>query len=91
MKLAAEVREGSRIITGGKAAELKLAPAVKIQELDISPADGCNKGTAFLAICELEGDKLKINAYTPGAPQPKEFATKAGSESLLFTLVRDKR
>lgn len=97
MKIKFEFKDNKQILlegigfTGAKEAELKLDAGRKIKEMDITPADGRNKGKAFLAIYELEGDQLKICAAAPGEPRPKEFATKAGSKSVLITLTRDKK
>jgi uncharacterized protein (TIGR03067 family) len=77
--------------TGGKEAQIKLDPAKKPAEIDLTPLDGKNKGQTFQGIYKLEGDKLTICVTRPGGGRPKEFATKAGSGTVLVSHERDKK
>lgn len=75
--------------TGGKEHAVKLDATKKPKQIDITPADGRNKGKTFQGIYEIDGDKLKICVSAPDKDRPKEFATKDGSYSILMNLQRD--
>jgi uncharacterized protein (TIGR03067 family) len=76
--------------TNGKEHALKLDATKKPMQIDITPADGKNKGKAFQGICQIEGDTLKVCVAAPGKERPKEFATKDGSFTILMTWQKDK-
>jgi uncharacterized protein (TIGR03067 family) len=71
--------------------EFRLDPTKKPRTIDIVPTEGAQKGKVIAGIYQLDGDELKLCLSRPGKEQrPTEFATKAGSESVLLTLKRDK-
>lgn len=76
--------------TGGKEAAVKIDPAKKPKTIDLTPADGRNKGKTFEGIYQLEGDTLKCCFAAPGTERPKDFSTKAGSRTVLLSFQRDK-
>ncbi|MCI0336595.1 MAG: TIGR03067 domain-containing protein [Acidobacteria bacterium] len=70
--------------------EYKLYPAEEIKAMDIIGREGPNKGKNFLAIYELEGDKLKICYDLAGKTRPKKFKTETGTQQFLVTYQREK-
>ncbi len=58
--------------------------------MDIVGTEGPNKGKTILAICELDGDTLKICYDLGGKDRPKEFMTKEGTQLFLVTYKREK-
>ena len=60
------------------------------KEMDIKGVEGPNKGKTFLAIYELDGDKLKICYDLSGKSRPKEFKTQAKTKLFLVTYERQK-
>jgi uncharacterized protein (TIGR03067 family) len=68
----------------------KLIPAEKLKAMDITGAEGPNKGKTLLAIYELTGDTLRICYDLEGKTRPSEFATKAGTQQLLVSYKRAK-
>jgi uncharacterized protein (TIGR03067 family) len=63
-------------------------PNEKPKHLDMIPQQGPQKGTTWLGIYELDGDKLKICGADPGGDRPTGFSTKKGQ--MLIVLKRDK-
>jgi uncharacterized protein (TIGR03067 family) len=51
--------------------------------IDITGTEGPNKGKTFLAIYELDGDKLKVCYDLAGKERPKEFKTKPNTQQFL--------
>lgn len=97
-KLPDESIKGTRLIlTEGRyeyqndRGEYKLYPAAEIKAMDIVGREGPNKGKIFLAIYELEGDKLKICYDLTGKTRPTKFKTEAGTRQFLATYQREKK
>lgn len=69
----------------------KIDPTQKPKTMDLTIADGPNKGRTDRAIYELDGDNLKIciQANKDGE-RPREFKTKAGTDLWLVVLKRAK-
>jgi uncharacterized protein (TIGR03067 family) len=67
---------------------VKLEPTMKPKAMDITGAEGPNKGKTFPAIYELTGDTLRICYDLSGTKRPTEF--KSVKDTKLF-LVRYKR
>jgi uncharacterized protein (TIGR03067 family) len=91
MKL--EVKDDKYTVTVGKAVDqgtVKLNPAAKPKEMDITGTDGPNKGKTFLAIYERDGDTLRVCYDLAGKNRPAEFKTKESTQLFLVTYKRDK-
>jgi len=69
----------------------KLDPAARPQAIDVTGAEGPNKGKTFLAIYELTGDSLRICYDLEGKSRPTEFKTQRNTERFLVTYKREKR
>jgi uncharacterized protein (TIGR03067 family) len=61
----------------------KLNPSAKPKTLDITGAEGPNKGKTILAIYERNGDTLRICYDLGGKSRPEEFKTTAGTRLFL--------
>ena len=70
---------------------VRLDPAAKPKALDITGAEGPNKGKKIPAIYELHGDTLKICYDLGGRGRPTEFKAPAGTQLFLVTYERAKR
>jgi uncharacterized protein (TIGR03067 family) len=64
---------------------VKLNPAAKPKEMDITGTDGPNKGRTILAIYERDGDTLRVCYDLGGKNRPTEFKTKEGTQLFLVT------
>ncbi len=87
------VEDDKYTVTVGQAVDqgtVKLNPAAKPKELDITGTEGTNKGRTILAIYELEGNTLRICYALSGAGRPTEFKTREGSQLFLVTYKREK-
>ena len=85
------VKEDKYTVTVGKAVDrgtVKLNPAAKPKELDITGTDGPNKGKTILAIYERDGDTLRICYDLSGKNRPTEFKTREGAPLFLVTYKR---
>jgi uncharacterized protein (TIGR03067 family) len=81
-------------VTVGEAVDrgtVKLKPAAKPKELDITGTDGPNKGKTILAIYERDGDTLRVCYDLSGNSRPKKFETKEGTQLFFVTYKREKR
>ncbi len=82
------VKDDKYTATVGKKVDqgtLKLNPAAKPKEMDITGTDGPNKGKTILTIYERDGDMLRICYDLSGKARPTEFKTKEGTQ--LFFVV----
>lgn len=68
----------------------KLNTSVDPKQIDITGADGPNKGKTILAIYELNGDTLRVCYDLSGKNRPTEFKTKPGTQLFLVTYKREK-
>jgi uncharacterized protein (TIGR03067 family) len=87
------VKDDKFTVTVGDQADrgtVKLNPAAKPKELDITGTDGPNKGKKILAIYERDGDTLRICYDLSGKARPTEFKTAEGSQLFLVTYKREK-
>jgi uncharacterized protein (TIGR03067 family) len=87
---------GDRYITdtgrGRHEATLKLDPAKDPRTIDMTFADGPNKGDTAEGIYKLEGDTLTIcRPRLPPQPRPTEFSTKPGTDRFIVVWKRDKQ
>lgn len=89
------VVEGDKYtVTAGKVVDkgtVKLNPARKPKQMDITGADGPNKGKKILAIYECNGDTLRVCYDLSGKGHPSEFKTGEGTPLFLVTYKRAKR
>jgi uncharacterized protein (TIGR03067 family) len=91
MKLV--IKDDKYTVTVGETVDkgtVKLKPAAKPKEMDITGTDGPNKGKTFLAIYELDGDTLRVCYDLSGKSRPTEFKTKEGTQLFLVTYKREK-
>jgi uncharacterized protein (TIGR03067 family) len=91
MKLV--VKDGKYTMTLEKAVDkgtVKVKPAAKPKEMDITGTEGPNKGKTILAIYERDGDTLRICYDLSGKSRPKEFKTKEETRLFLVTYKRQK-
>jgi uncharacterized protein (TIGR03067 family) len=80
-------------VTVGKAVDqgtIKLKPAAKPKQMDITGTDGPNKGKTFLAIYERDGDTLRVCYDLSGKDRPTDFKTREGSQLFLVVYKREK-
>ncbi len=87
------VKDDKYTVTVGKAVDqgtVKLNPAAKPKEMDITGTDGPNKGKTILAIYEQDGDTLRVCYDLSGKSRPTEFKTKEGTQRFLVTYKRKK-
>ena len=69
----------------------ELDPAARPKAIDLTILSGERKGKTSAGIYRMEGDTLRLCVpESPDEPRPTEFASKEGSELVLFTLRRDK-
>ena len=88
-----EVKGDKYTVTVGKGTDrgtVKLNPAAKPKEMDITGTDGPNKGKTFQAIYERDGDTLRICYDLSGKARPTEFKTREGTQLFLVTYKREK-
>jgi uncharacterized protein (TIGR03067 family) len=87
------VKDDRYTVTVGKAVDkgtVKLNPAAKPKEIDITGTDGPNKGKTIKAIYEHDGDTLRVCYDLGGKGRPTAFATKEGTQLFLVTYKRAK-
>jgi uncharacterized protein (TIGR03067 family) len=64
---------------------IKLNPAAKPKELDITGTEGPNKGRTILAIYERDGVTMRVCYDLSGKDRPKGFSTQPGTQLFLVT------
>jgi uncharacterized protein (TIGR03067 family) len=87
------VKDDRYTVTVGKAVDtgtVKLNPAAKPKEVDITGTDGPNKGKTIKAICEFDGETLRVCYDLSGKGRPTAFATKEDTQLFLVTYKRAK-
>jgi uncharacterized protein (TIGR03067 family) len=97
-----EKLQDARLVVQGPKYSLKLAEArlemthklmsdMRPPAMDLTVAEGPNKGKTFQAIYKLEGDTLTVcRSIEPGKQRPAEFASKPDSGLLLVVWSRAK-
>ncbi len=68
----------------------RLHPDKSPKAMDITGTEGPNKGKTFLAIYELDGDKLKVCYDLSGKERPKEFKTQPNTQQFLAVYKKQK-
>lgn len=87
------VKDDKYTVTVGKQVDqgtVKLKPAAKPKEMDITGTDGPNKGKTIRAIYEREGDTLCVCYDPSGKPRPTEFKNNEGCQLFLVSYKREK-
>lgn len=74
------VQKGDEVI---QAATQKLDPSKSPKALDVTVAEGPNKGTVILGIYEISGDTLKVCFDPEGKQRPTQFKSASGSQTLV--------
>src|SRR2546423_10706859 len=74
------VKNGDEVI---QAATQKLDPSKSPKTLDVTVAEGPNKGAVMLGIYEISGDTLKVCFDPEGKKRPTEFKSASGSQTLV--------
>jgi len=74
------VKKGDEVI---QAATLKLDPSKSPKTLDVTVAEGPNKGAVMLGIYEISSDTLKVCFDPEGKQRPTEFKGASGSQTLV--------
>ena len=80
------IKDDKYTVTVGKEIDegtVKLNPAAKPKEMDITGTKGPNKGKTFLAIYEHDGDTLRVCYDLSGKSRPSEFKTTEGTRLFL--------
>jgi uncharacterized protein (TIGR03067 family) len=70
---------------------VKLNTSATPRAMDITGAEGPNKGKTMLAIYELKGDTLRVCYDLSGKKRPTEFKTEAGTQLFLAEYQRQKQ
>ena len=74
------VKKGDDVI---QAATLKLDPSKSPKTLDVTVAEGPNKGAVMLGIYEISPDTLKVCFDPEGKKRPTEFKSASGAQTLV--------
>ena len=74
------VKKGDEVI---QAATLKLDPSKSPKALDVTVAEGPNKGAVMLGIYEISPDTLKVCFDPEGKKRPTQFTSASGSQTLV--------
>lgn len=96
-----EIRKVTRLVIEGDAytvtvgdvvdrGGLKVNPEVSPGEMDITGAEGPNRGRTILAIYEVDGSTMRICYDLGGQGRPSEFNTAEGTQLYLVTYQREK-
>lgn len=87
------VKENTYSVTVGATVDkgtLKLNPAAKLKEMDITGTEGPNKDKTIPAIYERDGDTLRICYDLSGKSHPAEFKSKEGTQLYLVVYKLEK-
>lgn len=85
------IGDGKYTVTVGQEPDrgaVKLDQSTNPKALDITGAEGPNKGKTILAIYETSGDTLRICYDLSGKARPTEFKTEKGTQQFLVTYER---
>jgi uncharacterized protein (TIGR03067 family) len=82
------VKKGDDVIQVGTQ---KLDPSKSPKTIDVTMAEGPNKGTVMLGIYEIDGDTLKVCFDPQGKKRPTEFKSAPGSENFVNVHKRVKK
>jgi uncharacterized protein (TIGR03067 family) len=82
------VKKGDEVIQVGTQ---KLDPSKSPKTIDVTMAEGPNKGTVMLGIYEIDGDTLKVCFDPQGKKRPTEFKSSPDSENFVNVHKRVKK
>src|SRR5215831_17725748 len=82
------VKKGDELILAGTQ---KLEPSRSPKALDVTVAEGLNKGAHMLGIYEISGDTLKVCFDPEGKKRPTEFKSASGSQTFVNVHKRVKK
>jgi len=82
------VKKGDDVIQVGTQ---KLDPSKSPKTIDVTIAEGPNKGTVMLGIYEIDGDTLKVCFDPQGKKRPTEFKSTPGSDNFVNVHKRVKK
>jgi uncharacterized protein (TIGR03067 family) len=82
------VKKGDEVIQVGTQ---KLDPSKSPKTIDVTMAEGPNKGKVMLGIYEIDGDTLKVCFDPQGKKRPTEFKSAPGSENFVNVHKRVKK
>ena len=74
------VKKGDEVILAGTQ---KLDPSKSPKTIDVTVAEGLNKGAVMLGIYEISGDTLKVCFDPEGKKRPTEFKSAPGSQTFV--------
>ena len=74
------VKKGDEVI---QAATQKLDPSKSPKALDVTVAEGPNKGAVMLGIYEISGDTLKVCFDPEGKKRPTQFKGASGAQTFV--------
>jgi uncharacterized protein (TIGR03067 family) len=82
------VKKGDEVIQVGTE---KLDPSKSPKTVDVTVAEGLNKGAVMLGIYEISGDTLKVCFDPEGKKRPTEFKSAFGSQTFVNVHKRVKK
>ena len=82
------VKKGDEVIQVGTQ---KLDPSKSPKTIDVTMAEGPNKGMVMLGIYEIDADTLKVCFDAQGKKRPTEFKSAPGSENFVNVHKRVKK
>jgi hypothetical protein len=89
-----ELGKGTYALKGAESPDsgtVKVDTTKKPMTMDVTGADGPNKGKTYPAIYELKDDTLKICYDLSGKSRPTEFKTEKQTKLYLVTYKREKK
>ena len=82
------VKKGNEMVQVGTQ---KLDPSKSPKTIDVTVAEGLNKGAVMLGIYEIDGDTLKVCFDPQGKKRPTEFKSAPGSGNFVNVHKRVKK
>jgi uncharacterized protein (TIGR03067 family) len=82
------VKKGDEVIQVGTE---KLDPSKSPKTVDVTVAEGLNKGAVMLGIYEISGETLKVCFDPEGKKRPTEFKSASGSQTFVNVHKRVKK
>jgi uncharacterized protein (TIGR03067 family) len=79
------VKVGDMVVEKGTG---KLDPTATPKAVDVTAADGPNKGQTVRGIYEVKGDEMRACFAAPGKDRPTDFTAKEGREVAVYKRVK---